>query len=103
MSDHQADQIPDDAFTITDNAGAQRYEVHVNGELAGFVTYKRSPGRIVFIHTETLDAFAGHGVAARLVRAVLDEARAQGLRVVPRCPYVARFIAEHPEYRDLVH
>jgi predicted GNAT family acetyltransferase len=102
MTDDQADKIPDAAFTITDNTDAQRYEVHVNGELAAFVTYKRSPGRIVFIHTETLDAFAGHGVAGRLVRTVLDEAREQGLRVVPRCPYVARFIAEHPEYQDLV-
>ena len=94
--------MTDDAITVTDNADASRYEAHLNGVLAGFVTYRRSPGRIVFIHTETLDGFTGHGVASHLVRAVLDEARAQGLHVVPRCPYVARFIAEHPEYQDLV-
>ena len=43
----------------------------------------------MFIHTETLDAFAGHGVGGRLVKAVLDQARDRSLRVVPRCPFVA--------------
>jgi predicted GNAT family acetyltransferase len=56
----------------------------------------------VFTHTETLDAFKGIGVATRLARAVLDAARARGLRVVARCPFVANYIDEHPEYQDLV-
>jgi predicted GNAT family acetyltransferase len=91
-----------DEITVIDQPDAGRYEAHLNGELAAFVTYRRSPGRIVFIHTETLDGFTGRGVASHLVRTVLDEARRQGLQVVPRCPYVARFIAEHAEYQDLV-
>jgi predicted GNAT family acetyltransferase len=96
------DEITDATITIVDNPAATRYELHVAGELAAFTTYKLSPGRIVFIHTETFDGFAGHGLATRLIRAELDEARARGLRVVPRCPFVAKFIAEHPEYQDLV-
>jgi predicted GNAT family acetyltransferase len=95
-------QIPDGAFTVADDPDGQRYELRVNGELGAFVTYKLSPGRIVFIHTKTLDAFSGNGIAARLVGAALDDARARGLQVVPRCPYVAHFISEHPEYEDLV-
>jgi predicted GNAT family acetyltransferase len=96
------DEIADDTITIVDNPAANRYELRVAGELAAFTTYRLSPGRIVFIHTETLDGFAGHGLATRLARAELDEARARGLRVVPRCPFVAKYIAEHPEYQDLV-
>ena|SRR5258708_34811783 len=102
MSTEPTAQIPDDAITVVDNPARQRYELHVGDELAAFTNYRLSPGRIVFIHTETLDAFAGHGIATRLARGVLDAARARGLRVVARCPFVAAFVAEHPEYQDLV-
>lgn len=92
---------------VTDNREAHRYEVHIGEELAALTTYRlepndTEPARIVLLHTETRDAFAGHGVASRLARTVLDDARGRGLRVVPECPYVAHYIAEHPEYQDLV-
>lgn len=44
----------------------------------------------------------GEGVAGRLVKGVLDHARAHDLKVVPSCWYVARYIDNHPEYSDLV-
>ena len=96
------DELPDDAITVVDDPLANRYELHVAGELAAFTNYRLEPGRIVFTHTETLDAFKGIGVATHLARAVLDAARARGLRVVARCPFVANYIDEHPEYQDLV-
>ena len=64
-----SDDITEGAMEAIDNPDAGRYEVHFNGELAAYATYRRSPGRIVFIHTETLDGFTGHGVASNLVRA----------------------------------
>jgi predicted GNAT family acetyltransferase len=90
------------AITVADNPAANRYEIHVNGELAGFTTYRLEPGRIVFRHMETLDAFAGKGLGARQAAAVLDDARARGLRVVPQCPFIKTYVADHPEYQDLV-
>nr|MDQ2879460.1 N-acetyltransferase [Pseudomonadota bacterium] len=32
----------------------------------------------------------------------LDSARDRGLKVVPQCPFVAAYIAKHPEYRGLL-
>lgn len=46
--------------------------------------------------------FRGRGIAARLTRYVLDHARAEGLKVVPTCPYIAAFIDRNPSDRDLV-
>ncbi|MFC7573610.1 GNAT family N-acetyltransferase [Klenkia terrae] len=43
-----------------------------------------------------------HGLGGTLVRAALDDVRAAGGTVVPQCPFVAGWIARHPEYRDLV-
>jgi predicted GNAT family acetyltransferase len=102
MSPERDDEFPDDAITVADNPAANRYELQVAGELAAFTDYRLAPDRIVFTHSETLDGFAGHGLATRLARAVLDDARARGLRVVARCPFVASYIAEHPEYQDFV-
>jgi predicted GNAT family acetyltransferase len=46
--------------------------------------------------------FEGQGVAAELAKFVLGDIRRRGMRVVPRCPYVAQYIRKHPEYADLV-
>ena len=91
-----------DDIRVTDAPAASRFEVFVGDELAGFVTYRRSPGRIVFIHTEVFDKWEGHGVGSALARGVLDNARANGLQVVPRCPFIKGYIDHHAEYQDLV-
>ena len=107
MSPAADEAIPDAAILIADNQAANRYELRVNGQLAALTDYRlepsaEAPERIVFVHTETHDGFTGHGLASRLARAELDAARRRGLRVMPRCPFVARYISEHPEYEDLV-
>jgi hypothetical protein len=87
---------------VTDNPGEHRFEATVDGELAGFAIYHRSPGQIAFTHTEVDDAFEGHGVGSRLATVALDAARAEGLAVLPFCPFIRRYIAEHGDYLDLV-
>ena len=72
------------------------------GEIAGFVDYRLEENQIAFLHAETEDGFRGKGIAGHLVRASLDSARGRGLAVLPFCPYVRRWIGEHPDYADLV-
>ncbi|NLU71090.1 N-acetyltransferase [Streptomyces sp. HNM0574] len=85
-----------------DNPSESRYEVHSGDTLAGFTQYKLSPGRIAFIHTETDPAFAGKGLAHRLVTDALDDVRSRDLAVLPFCPYVKKYLTKNPEYLDLV-
>jgi predicted GNAT family acetyltransferase len=87
---------------LSDNVSEQRFEAHLTEQLAGFSEYRLSPGRIVFFHTLVEPAFEGAGIGSRLVRYELDDARARGLTVTPRCPFVRAFIKRHPEYADLV-
>ncbi|HEY2205334.1 MAG TPA: GNAT family N-acetyltransferase [Pseudonocardia sp.] len=87
---------------VRDAAGQSRFEITVDGELAGFSEYRSRPGRIVFTHTEVAERFQGRGLAGRLIRTALDTARRRGLEVTPLCPYVAEFIRRHPDYLDLV-
>lgn len=79
-----------------------RYELLVDGELLGVADYHARGDVLVFPHTEIARARRGEGLGAVLVRGALDDVRAAGRRVVPSCWYVAQFIDEHPEYRDLL-
>lgn len=89
-------------IAVTDNPAAERYEIVVDGERAGFVTYRLSPGVISFLHTEIDPEQERQGFGSRLVADALDDARAKQLAVRPVCPFVAYFIERHPEYADLV-
>lgn len=88
--------------TVTDNPDAARYEITVDGERAGFVTYRQSPGVITFLHAEVHPSRERRGLGSQLVRGALDDARARGLTVRPVCPFVAWFIETHKDYQDLL-
>jgi predicted GNAT family acetyltransferase len=89
--------------TVRDHREESRFEVEVDGRLAGFSAYELSDGVITFTHTEVDDAFEGQGVGSTLVREALDRVRADGgLRVRPLCPFVRAWIEHHPDYQDLL-
>ncbi|GAA3517608.1 GNAT family N-acetyltransferase [Aeromicrobium panaciterrae] len=88
--------------TIDFNAGDNRYEIHVDGTLAGFTQAFVDGDVVTFPHTVVLDEFEGQGLASQLVAAALDDVRAKGLKVIATCPYVSRFIKKHAEYADLL-
>ena len=71
-------------------------------EYVGLAAYRRRDGRISFTHTEVDESCEGRGFGSRLAAAALDDARRQGLRVLPLCPFVAHYVEQHPEYQELV-
>ena len=77
-----------------------RYELRLGDRRVGHAAYFRRDGTIVFTHTEIDPACEGRGFGSRLVAAALDDARAQGLRIVPVCSFVAAYVRRHPEYAD---
>lgn len=87
---------------ISDNAAKSRYEIRLDGDLAGFAEYEQGEGAVVFTHTEVDSAFEGKGVGSALARGALDDVRSKGLSVVPLCPFIKKWIGKHPDYHDLV-
>ena len=69
--------------TVADAPERSRFEISVDGALAGFAVYRLAPGRITFVHTEIDDAYAGQGLGGQLARAALDDVRGRGLAVRP--------------------
>jgi predicted GNAT family acetyltransferase len=70
--------------------------------MIGLAAYRRRNGRIAFTHTEVDEACEGRGFGSRLAAAVLEDARRQGLEVVPLCPFIAHYVESRPEFDDLV-
>ncbi|MFE4412961.1 GNAT family N-acetyltransferase [Streptomyces sp. NPDC093064] len=78
-----------------------RYEILVDGKRAGLTAYRDRGEQRVFYHTEIDDAFAGQGLASQLVQQALTDVRNSGKRIVPVCPYVAKFLKRHDEFADI--
>jgi hypothetical protein len=90
------------ALEVRDNPARSRYELYDDGHLVGFTEYREREGVHVFPHTVVTERKRGAGNGAALVRGALDDARRRGWRITAECPFVAHFVAEHPEYADLV-
>ena len=87
---------------VADAPNRERYELSIDGEVAGFTAYRVRPGLIAFIHTEVDERFQGRGIGDQLIRFALEDARARGLAVLPFCPFVKAFIERHREFESLV-
>ena len=87
---------------VTNAEAKSRYEITVDGQLAGFVDYTVGDGTVALIHTEIDDAFGGQGVGGRLAQGALDDIRRQGMKVSPICPFIKSYIDKHPDEQDLL-
>jgi predicted GNAT family acetyltransferase len=90
------------ALEVVDNPDRSRYELRNDGHLVGFTEYYERDGALVFPHTVITEPRRGAGYGTTLVQGALDDVRARGRRIVAQCPFVARFVAEHPDYADLL-
>jgi uncharacterized protein len=86
---------------LRDNHTLGRYELEVDGHLA-VAFYKRADGVITFTHTEVPKELGGRGIGSRLAQGALELARAEGYRVIAKCPFIAGYIAKHPEFAELL-
>ena len=89
------------SMEISHDPATGRFSTRLDGHQAE-LAYRRQDGRLLIDHTGVPRAIGGRGVAGELVKAALDYARAEGLRVVPLCSYSGEYIRRHPGYADLV-
>lgn len=78
-----------------------RYQIRVDGALAGFTEFRDRGAQRIFIHTEISEAFQGRGLASVLIEDALTRTREEGRRIVPVCSAVARYLAKHDGFTDI--
>lgn len=52
-------------------------------------------------HTGVPEALGGRGLALQLVEALVADAKREGYKIIPRCPYVNAQRLRHPEWASL--
>jgi predicted GNAT family acetyltransferase len=80
---------------VRNNKAQSRFEL-------AFANYRLTPSTVVITHTETPRALRGRGIASELVHGALKLIRADRLKVVAGCGFVADYLRKHPEFADLV-
>ena len=84
---------------IVRNAPAlNRFEIYDGDEIAGFAEYVDHDRQRIFHHTEIGERFGGKGLAGKLIQTALTETSNAGLRIVPVCTFVQKFIEKHEEF-----
>lgn len=91
-----------DDITYNHNVAEHRYEILLDGALAGVIDYRDNEGVLDLFHTGVEPQFGGRGLGSLLVAYALGDVAESGGKVRPSCPFIARYIDEHPDLRDLV-
>ena len=82
--------------SVADNRASSRLELTIDAQTA-FLAYERTPRSFVVVHTEVPPALRGRHLGDVLVKAALDRAHAEGLRVVAVCPFARAYLRRHPD------
>jgi uncharacterized protein len=94
--------VPEPQISVVDDPAHSRYELRVDGEVAGQLVYRTDGTRRTLVHTEIDPAFEGQGLGSHLAAGALDDARQRGFTVVPLCPFVTAYLRRHHEELDVV-
>jgi predicted GNAT family acetyltransferase len=88
--------------SVQDNAAESRFEITVDGDLAGYVDYRLDGDEYALPHTRVFPQFGGRGVGGQLIAGALTEIASRGGSVLPYCPFVPKVIRDNPEFLELV-
>ena len=67
-----------------------------------FADYAVQGSTRVILHVEADPALRGTGAAGQFMQALAEHARAEGLKLAPRCSYAVAWLKRHPEFDDVV-
>ena len=81
---------------VTDNRDGSQLEIRAGGQLAELI-YRTRAGRLILVHTEVPEALGGRGLGGELVRAAIGKANAEGMTLVPLCPFARSWLERHPD------
>ncbi len=73
-----------------------------DGEWIAELTYFKNNGIMTIDHTEIDEKLRGEGIGQDMVKAAVDYARENGLKIKALCPYAKKVIDRTPEFQDVL-
>lgn len=102
MSDAKPGLTTDDVRREERGSSGGRWVATLEGHEAE-MTYSRASASLIIIdHTGVPDTLRGRGVGPVLVRRAVEDARREGFRILPLCPFAKAQFERHPEWRDVL-
>jgi predicted GNAT family acetyltransferase len=90
-------------ITREDHPTRGRYVATIDGvDAEAELTFSRASDTLIIAdHTSVPDAFRGRGVGRALFLRLVGDARANGVKIVPLCPFVNAERQKHLEWGDV--
>ncbi len=86
-----------------ENLGGGEFVIQENGNRKAEMAYTNAgTGKIIIAHTFVEDVFRGENIGRDLVKAGVDFARENNLKIIPLCPFANSEFEKHPEYADVL-
>lgn len=82
---------------VSDNESESRYELRVDGELVGWIDYRRAGETVALTHAEVREEHRNQGLAETMTREALADLKERGLTAEPLCPFVVAYARRHPD------
>ena len=89
-------------ITREDGPTGGRYVVVANGDEAEMTYSRAGTNRIIIDHTGVPDSMRGLGVGKKLVEAAVKDARSEGFKIIPLCPFAKATLEKTAEWHDVV-
>lgn len=87
---------------VVNNKEHFQFQITLEDGEKAVLEYRWHDKDLTLMHTFVPPAHEGKGVAALLAKEALEYAKAEGIKVIVYCPYVAAYLKRHPEYKELV-
>lgn len=88
-------------MVLTDNTERKQFELIFDGHTAK-IEYMIMANKIFLTHTEVPRELEGKGVGSKIVKLAFDEIEKRGLKLIPLCPFVAKYLTKHPEWKKIL-
>jgi len=89
------------SYILTDNSDRKQFELAVEGHTAR-IEYMIMANKIFLTHTEVPAELEGKGIGSIVVKLALEEVEKRGLKLIPLCPFVGKYITRHPEWKRIL-
>jgi hypothetical protein len=78
------------------------FELQIGNHTA-YIEFEKTEASILdLLHTQVPETLTGQGVGSKVVEGALNYCKENGLKVIPTCSFVKKYIKNNPQWSDLI-
>ncbi len=85
-----------------ETASGGRYHLTIDGHEAEMTYSKAGASAIIIDHTFVPRELGGRGIGEKLVYSAVQDARSEGKKIIPLCPFAKAQFEKHEDWKDVL-